>query len=55
MQRRAFIKIITCSAFDKAFAARAQLSLLFVKGFGKLDLSTDKNAQDRVSLGGRPV
>ena len=64
MQRRGFrVKIITCSAFDRAFAARAQRPTMpvlgflssrspgrnlrvavaaFVKGFGKLDLSTDK-------------
>jgi putative ABC transport system substrate-binding protein len=33
MQRRAFIKIITCSAFDWAFAARAQQPTMPVLGF----------------------
>ena len=33
MQRRAFIKIITCSAFDRAFAARAQQPTMPVLGF----------------------
>ena len=33
MQRRAFIKIITSSAFDRAFAARAQQPTMPVLGF----------------------